>query len=152
MKADSQQSVVVGKAATAFDGKNDVAGVTTVKDSNGEEQPVRLGYVTAAVSIARNPLQRATHSNIPGFLQNATESIAQKPVSPVRVYFSLAIMLITAVIVGSLLYGAVRASMIALGRNPLARGAIVRSLVRVVLISLIVLSSGLGAVYLLLRI
>lgn len=152
MRADGAQGTIIGKASTLYDGRTNVAGTTTVTDSNGVEKTIRLGYVTTSISIARNPLQRAVPINMPAFLQKASEGIAQKPVSPVRVYFSLAVLLITASIVASLLYSGVRTSMISLGRNPLARGTIMRSLVRIVLISLIVLSTGLGAVYLLLRI
>lgn len=152
MRAGGDQATIIGKAASAYDGKAGVAGTTNVTDSNGQRKTIRLGYVTTGISIARNPLQRSTQASLPSFLQKASESIADKPVSAVRVYLSLAVLAVTTVLVGSLLYGAVRTSLTALGRNPLARSAITQSLVRIVLIGLIVLSTGLGAVYLLLRI
>jgi hypothetical protein len=50
------------------------------------------------------------------------------------------------------LYAGVRSSVISMGRNPLARKTIIRNLIQIVLIALIILVTGLIAVYLLLKI
>ena len=54
-------------------------------------------------------------------------------------------------IAGSLIYSAVRSSLIAIGRNPLSKKSIIRGLFQVVIIGLMVFLSGIFGVYLLLR-
>ena len=71
-------------------------------------------------------------------LRRASELIAGKPVNPVRVYLSLVILAMAALISGSLIYSAVRSALIAIGRNPLSKKSIIRGLFQVVLIGLMV--------------
>ena len=147
-KADKMRGVVVAAndAPISISGENDnrQAYVATsgnykvlVSDQNG--------------SIGKNPLFKTEASNVPDFLQKLTDSVANKPVSAVRIYVGLGILLATVIIVFSLLYSGVRTSMVSLGRNPLAKKSILRNLFEVVLIGLIVLISGLFGVYLLLK-
>lgn len=151
MKADSTQSVVIGKAVGSFDGTSNVQGTTTVKDDGGRNVTVSFGRIPVNISISHNPLQQEIDNNLPGFLRKASLFIANKPVSSVRVYISLVVLLVTTIIAGSLLYGGIRNGLIAIGRNPLAKKSITRNLLQVIFTSLIVFVLGLFAVYLLLR-
>ncbi len=150
MKAGSSDSTILGKATSTFDGSN-ALGTTTLKNSAGHQQTVQLGEVAVSISVGRNPLEKGSASSLPGFLQRASQNISGKPVSATRVYIGLVILLISAVISGSLLYAGVRSGIIAIGRNPLSKKSIFRSLVQVTLTSLIVFIIGLFGVYLLLR-
>jgi hypothetical protein len=154
MKANDKAQYVVGKTLQAFDGKTSVLSQTVVKDSKGESHTVTFGAVSVDINVGRNPLQKTAAppaSSLPGFIQKASESIANKSVTPVRVYISLAVLLITAVIVCTVLYAGIRSSMTSLGRNPLARKGIMRNLLQIVLVGIIILIVGLFAVYLLLK-
>ncbi len=153
MQANPLPNVVVGKALNTFDGKSqaDVKSETVVTDSNGKKRTVKFGYVTANVNVTRNPLVQNTAPNLPGFLQKAAEGIADKQVNPVRVYISIVVMLVTTIIVIVVLSTGIRASLTALGRNPLARKSIFRNLIQIVLIGLMILIVGLFGVYLLLK-
>lgn len=151
MKADTTTAYALGKALGGFDGKTNVQGQTSVKDAGGKSRTVHFGYVQVGVDIGRNPLFQTEKSNVPDFLQKLTDSVANKPVSAIRIYIGLGILLATVIIVFSLLYAGVRTSMVSLGRNPLAKKSILRNLFEVVLIGLIVLISGLFGVYLLLK-
>jgi multisubunit Na+/H+ antiporter MnhB subunit len=93
-----------------------------------------------------------TRPNLPNFLITAGQTVANRPVSESRVYISLVILGISAVIAGSMLYAGIRSSIISIGRNPLSKRSIIRSLIQVTLTSLIVFIIGLFAVYLLLRV
>ena len=64
---------------------------------------------------------------------------------------SLLVLLIASFVSGMLLLSGVKSAMTAIGRNPLAKKAIYRSLVQVVISSLIVFIVGIFAVYLLLK-
>lgn len=151
MRADSQPNVVVGKAVTGFDGATDIKGQTKVTDSNGKERTVNFGYITADIDVIRNPLVKDTEPNIPSFLREATEGIADKQVSPLRAYLSLVIAFVTMVIVVVVMYSGIRSSLVAMGRNPLARKSISRNLLQIVLVGVTILIVGLFGVYLVLK-
>jgi hypothetical protein len=153
MKVDDTSTYVVGKALADFDGSGSVLSQTTVQDTAGKSHKISLGYLSTTINISRNPLlhSNASTSNVPGFLLRATESISNKPVSPIKAYISLAIAVFTSVIACVMLYAAIRSSLISMGRNPLARKSIMRNLIQVVVTSVIILITGFFAVYLLLK-
>lgn len=152
MRAGDYDSVVLGKAIETFSSNdaNQIIGTAKVKNSTGGEQQIRIGRLMVDVSIGKNPLMKNDNS-LPDTLRRASEIIAGKPVSPVRVYISLAILTCSTIIAGSLIYSAVRSSLIAIGRNPLSKKSIIRGLFQVVIIGLMVFISGIFGVYLLLK-
>lgn len=152
MRAGDYDSVVLGKAIETFSSNdaNQIIGTAKVKNSTGGEQQIRIGRLMVDVSIGKNPLMKNDNS-LPDTLRRASEIIAGKPVSPVRVYISLAILICSTIIAGSLIYSAVRSSLIAIGRNPLSKKSIIRGLFQVVIIGLMVFISGIFGVYLLLK-
>lgn len=153
MKADSNQSTILGKALENFDGGGAISGTATLTSSNGGTSTVAIGLVELEIGISHNPLafSAGTDSVLPGFLRKAAQSIAGKDVGAARIYIGLTILLVTVIITGSLLYAGVRSSLIAIGRNPLARRSVLRGLLQVILISITIFVIGLGAIYLLLR-
>lgn len=150
MKAGETDRYTVGKALEGFDGTNAVSS-TDISNSLGETANVKIGRVLVDVGIGSNPLLKPTESNLPGFLQKATEAIAGKPVSAIRVYIGLFIFLAAASVSGSLLYAGIRSSVISIGRNPLSKQSITKSLLQIILTSIIIFLIGLFGVYLLLR-
>jgi len=151
MVASPDQPIVLGRAAGSFDGKSNVIGSTTLKDSAGKTTPVALGEIPVAIAIAHNPNQKSTKAEVPKWLQRIGEAIAEKPVGPLRIYLSIGITGITVVAAIVLLYSGVRNSLISIGRNPLSKKTIFRGLLEIILTSIIVLIIGLFAVYLLLK-
>jgi hypothetical protein len=152
MKSDDRIPIVVGKATEALSGKdtNKVVGTAKIKDSSGKERQVRIARITVDISIKANPLLKADN-NLPEALKRASELIAGKPVSPVRVYISLVLLAVTAAIAASLIFSAVRSAFIAIGRNPLSKRSIIKGMFQVVIIGLMVFISGVFGVYLLLK-
>jgi hypothetical protein len=153
MKANSAQQLVVGKALKPFSGKNgDVEGRTVIKTNFGERN-VALGRVPIEVTVAHNPLyEKQEESGVPDFLSKVAEVVTDRPVSALRIYAGLAILVISLFIAGGVLYAGIRSGMIAIGRNPLAKRSITKGIVQTALLSLIVFVIGIIAVYLLLRI
>jgi hypothetical protein len=151
MKANSSDQIVLGKALSNFSGTTDSLGSTIIKNSGGSST-VQLGLIDVSINVAHNPLMQNTRPDLPNFLITAGQTVANRPVSESRVYISLVILAISAVIAGSMLHAGIRSSIISIGRNPLSRRSIIRSLIQVTLTSLIVFIIGLFAVYLLLRV
>lgn len=151
MKA-SDQEMVFAKALETFDGKSDLIGSTTLKDKNGNPfKEVGVSTIQATIEIAKNPNKVSTEANLPDQLQRLGQQIAEKEVSPVRIYISMGIVFISIIVALVTLYAGIRSAIIAIGRNPLSKKSIFRGLLEVVLTAILVLIIGLFAVYLLLR-
>ena len=150
MKASEAETAIIGKATGSFDGETGVLSTTEV-DVNGELQKVSIGRIQVDIGVAGNPLYTPTKANVPGFLERIAENIAQKPVDPVRIYIGMVVFLAAGVISGTLLYSGIRSSVISVGRNPLSKKSITKSLMQIILTSVIILLLGIFGVYLLLR-
>lgn len=151
MKAGEQQEQVTGKAAGNFSGTSNVIGTVKVKDSLGKESAISLGRIPVDVNITHNPLFQKTVDYVPGFLAAIAVTVANKPVSVARIYLCTVILFITAILAGNMLYSGVRGGMIAVGRNPLSKKSIIKSLIQTVAAGLIVFVVGVFAVYLILK-
>ena len=153
MKAGSYESqkIVFGRAAGSFDGKSDSLGTTTLHLSDNTTDKVALGMIPVAINIERNPNQKSTTTNLPPALQKVGLAIANKPVSPIRMYLSIAITGLSIIVALVTLYAGIRNALIAIGRNPLSKKSIFRGLLEIVLTSFIILIIGLFSVYLLLK-
>jgi hypothetical protein len=150
MKAGSNQTIIIGKALGNFDGSTNVVSTATVGGA-----AVSLGYVQVDISVAHNPLyqkQTTTSAGVPSFLARAAQVVTNKPLGAARIYAGLVVLLVSVLVAGGLLIAGVRSSMTAIGRNPLARHSIMRGLMQVILLALIIVSAGLVAVYLLLKV
>ena len=152
MNVGKEDATVFGRAAASFDGNGVVLGEMALKDESGSTaKSVKIGSIPVTINIQRNPNIKSTKVDVPEWLQRLGQQIAEKTVSPVRIYLSLAITavsLITALIV---LYAGVRNGIIAIGRNPMSKKSIFRALLEVILTSVLILIIGLFAVYLLLK-
>lgn len=151
MRVDDERMVVIGRALKAFDGHMQGASTTELTVS-GKKRQISIAPTEIDISVSHNPLAASKGSSVPSFLQKTADTIAGRPVSALRVYASALVLAAVLIITSSLLFSGVRTSLASLGRNPLARSAILRGLLQVVIISLIILSFGLFAIYLLLRI
>jgi len=152
MKAGTEEKTIFGRANGPFDGRGITLGETTLKDVNGNtNQTVKLGSIPVTIDIKKNPNDKSTKSDLPDFLQRLGQQIAEKEVSPIRIYLSLGITLISILAAIAILYSGVRNGVISIGRNPMSRKSIFRALLEVILTSILILIIGLFAVYLLLR-
>lgn len=152
MKADSSEKTVFGRAAGSFNGKSNSIGTTTLKKTTGEtDKTVAIGLIPVAINIQRNPNEKSTQANLPKALQRIGEAVAEKPIGPLRIYLSIGITGLSIVVALVTLYAGIRNSLIAIGRNPLSKKTIFRSLMEVILTGFLILIIGLFAVYLLLK-
>jgi len=151
MKAGTEEKTVFGRATASFDGKGVTLGSATLKDSTGATKTVKLGSVPVTINIQRNPTIKSTKVDLPEVLQRAGQAVAEKEVSPIRIYLSMGITLISIIAAIAILYAGVRNSMVAIGRNPMSKKSVFRALLEVILTSIVILIVGLFAVYLLLK-
>lgn len=151
MKADENQTQVIGKATKDFSGTANVIGNIKLKDTIGRVSSVSIGRTTVDLRISHNPLFSKTADYVPGFLAKVAVNVANKPVSVARIYLSTALLIISAFVTAVLLYSGIKNGMISVGRNPLSKKSIIRSLIETVIAGLIIFIAGVFAVYLLLK-
>ena len=151
MKASTEQKTVFGRANRDFDGKGAKLGTASLKDDAGGTKTVTLGVVPVTIDIRRNPNDKSTKANVPEFLERIGEAVAEKEVSPIRIYLSMGITVVSIIAAIAMLYAGIRNGVISIGRNPMSKKSIFRALLEVVLTSMLILVIGLFAVYLLLR-
>lgn len=152
MKAGTEEKTVFGRAGGAFDGKGITLSSVSLKDATGKAgKTVSIGMIPVTIDIRSNPNQKTTKANLPSFLERVGLAIAEKPVSPVRIYLSVGVAVVSVLAAIAILYAGVRNGVISIGRNPMSKKSIFRALVETILTSLLILIIGMFAVYLLLK-
>lgn len=152
MKADDMQAIVLGKAITAFSGSENVLGKVALKDKTGKTHDTSISRISVDVNIAHNPLASQSNDKVPKFLEKAAIGLVGKPVSAARIYLGVVTLIVSAFVAATLVYSGVRNGMVAVGRNPLSKKSIIKSLVQAVIGGLIIFIVGILAVYLLLKV
>ena len=152
MKAGTEEKTVFGRANAGFDGTGVVLGNADLKDVQGKpNKSVKIGTIPVTIHIQKNPNEKSTKVKVPQFLERIGQAIAEKEVSPIRIYLSLGITFISIISAIAILYSGVRNSVISIGRNPMSKKSVFRALIEIILTSILILVIGLFAVYLLLR-
>ena len=149
MKA-TETGKVLGVAQDSLSAKSTGVQYQTVTDKLGKQKQVMVGLVPLTINITTYQPDTG-QTALPGFIKDVSGAISGKSVSPTRIWSSLIILLVTLLVVVVLLYGAVRSSIGAIGRNPLAKSAIQRSMTRVILLAVFILSVSSSAIYVILR-
>ncbi len=150
MKATDEQRNILGRAITEFDGVHNVLSTASLTDGKGGQRPVHIGTISVEVAVAKNPLAKSDNG-APLLLNKAAEAIAGKAVSALRLYLSAIIFIVGTIIAGVILYAGIKSGIISIGRNPLSKKSIVKSVTGVYFLSLIVFVISIIAVYLLLK-
>jgi len=155
MLADPDHVILVGTALEPFDIDNPDVPVLqefVAQDSNGNDVSISIGRIEVEIGIKPNPNARRVQQ-VPAFLANIAEAITgSSDISALRIYSSLAVLVIASGVSGSLLYSAVRNSIVSIGRNPLSKKSVLAGLAQVIVVGMIIFLSGLVAVYLILKI
>lgn len=152
MKAGTEEKTVFGRANGSFDGKGITLGQTSLKDPSGKTiKSVTLGQIPVTIDIKKNPNEKSTKVEVPDILKRLGQAIAEKEVSPIRIYLSMAITAVSIIAAIAILYSGVRNGVISIGRNPMSKKSIFRALIEIILTSILILIIGLFAVYLLLK-
>lgn len=152
MKAGTKEKTVFGRANGSFDGKGVTLGTMSLKDTTSNtNKDVALGSIPVTIDIKRNPNTKSTKVQVPELLERIGQAIAEKEVSPIRIYLSMAIATVSLLAAIAVLYSGVRSGVISIGRNPMSKKSIFRALFEIILTSVLILIIGLFAVYLLLK-
>jgi hypothetical protein len=117
-------------------------------DLNGKKQSVTMGRVPVLVDISYYNVQTTSVDKyIPPVVRDLSSNIAGKEVSPIRILVSFVLLALALVVSIVMVYGAVRSSIVSIGRNPLSKSAVRGSVLQVLIFVIIVLLVTLISVY-----
>lgn len=142
------ESEVIGVAQSAFNTSSSGARTESVTDKQGQSHSISVGFIrlTIGVGLAPSSAQAAQNG-----LQRFGQSLTGHPVSTVRVVISLVIALAALAALIVLTYSSIYGSIIAVGRNPLAKNSIFRTLSLVLAMSLGLALLAAAAIFFILR-
>ena len=148
MKAPAN-SVVIGTAQANL---SDITTNTrTVTDTSGAKMhTVKVGSLPVQINITFYVGAAGQQSYMPAFIQDFSNDVAGKEVSPLRVLIATIILMLSFVSIAILLYASVRSSIISIGRNPLSEVSVRKSLFQIGAIIIGVLILTFAAIYLIL--
>jgi hypothetical protein len=147
-KVGDSSTRVVGTAQTDFDGSGDGVTKRTIDTDQGKKE-VAIGQIPVVIAVSTYTSTDGKQTYvIPNWLQNLSNTLAGRAVSPIRIIIAGIILLVSLVSITVLLYSAVRNSIISIGRNPLSKGSVLGGLLQVVGISAVILGLTAGAMYL----
>lgn len=151
-KATNSDQYVLGKALQNFAGTSDADSHAVLSDSKGSHRQVGIGRIVIDISVAHNPSYTGNQiAGVPSLLVNAARSVSDRPVTAIRIYACIVVLLFAFLLGGGILYSGIRSGMNAVGRNPFAKKSIMRSVTTVIIAALIVVITGLIGVYLILK-
>ncbi len=146
MKADTNESFVLGRAAANFNGTSKTAETFLSTPGMSQKTRVAIGLIPVEINIISNPLDQGLRG-IPKFLVNFTKFATKKSVSASRIYLSMLIVTAGTILTITIIYAGIRNSIISLGRNPLAKKTITSGLIRLILGGVILFVASLSAAY-----
>lgn len=117
---------IIGLAKTSFDDKSDGATTREVTDKDGKKTKVSVGYVSLTIAVGTGNIA-SSDANL-NSLQKLARSLTGRTISTIRVVVALIVALIGLATLVTLIYAAIYGSIISVGRNPLAKYAIFRTL------------------------
>lgn len=145
MKA-SNGDRVIGTADTSFNSNTPGVVKEQVTDSQGQPRQLTVGYLKLTIAIGT---LSTSHFSVQG-LQQFVEGITGKPISTLRIIIGVVLALVAIVSIVTLIYASIYGSIVSIGRNPLAKLAVFRSLASVVGMVALVAVFASVAIYLIL--
>lgn len=146
MKANPD-SRTIGTASDDFSGTGVNAEKRKLDTSSGTRE-VSVGQIPIDIAVGNYKPSASSNTVVPAWLQNISNTVAGKPVSPLRAIIATTILVAAIISVSVLLYGSVRTSIISIGRNPLAKSSVFRGLTQVMVIVILIMGIASAVSYL----
>ena len=131
----------IGTALQDFAGTEDARSRKTIELEDGTTREVALGKIQIQVQ------PEGSASLLPAFVTRLGESLAGKPVSTTKIVGAIILILVSTIVSVALLLGAIRTALVSIGRNPLSKKAVYRSLLQVTILVIVVFAVGILSAY-----
>lgn len=142
-------SHTVGLAETAFNSATQGASEQQVSDNKGKVSQIWFGYVRLSISIGADTAIAAGQEQ--DSLQKLAKNLTGHDVSPFRLVISLIVASVAILLLITLIYASIYGTIVSVGRNPLARYDIFRSLASVIAMALVVAALASVTIFFLLK-
>lgn len=139
---------VIGLAQTAFNANSADVTSQEVTDKSGKTVGIMIGYSRVAIAVGTAPTTVTDNLNA---LQRLSKSLTGHVVSTGRVIVSLIIALVAVTALIPLIYASIYGGIISIGRNPLAKYAVLRTMTSVLGVAILTSGVAILTIYLLLR-
>lgn len=141
MKADDNSASLVGIAAADMPSESEIYNYQ-------EEGQTRSAKITRLkINLNRQGADSTGPKRVDSSIGRLGRAIVGKDVGEIRVIIGMIVFVVVLVAEGGIIYGAISSAITALGRNPLARDIIRGEFIKVIMIAIVVLGLGLGAIY-----
>ncbi|MEI9913645.1 MAG: hypothetical protein WDN66_01405 [Candidatus Saccharibacteria bacterium] len=127
MKANNGNRIV-GTADTSFNSSTAGAVKEQATESNGGSKQLTVGYIKLTISVGTYNSSSLSVQSIQQFV----EAFTGHPVSILRIIISMVIAFVAILAIVVLIYASIYGTIISIGRNPLAKSAIFRTLTSVI--------------------
>lgn len=134
MKAE-HGSHVIGLAQTSFSSRSDGANKQEVTGKDGKKSQIEIGYVRLSIGVG-TASTTGSDASLTG-VQRLAKGITGRTVSTLRVIVSLIVATVSLVALITLIYASIYGSIISIGRNPLAKYAVFRTMSSVIAMALL---------------
>jgi hypothetical protein len=141
---------VIGVAQSTFNSKTSGSSTEKVKDTTGKEHRIQIGYLRLAIGIGTGA-GTGGGGNQANFLQRLIKALTGHTISTIRIVLSLVVGLVALISLVTLVYASIYGSIVSVGRNPLAKSAIFRTLSSVMIMAFITVGVACVTIYYLLR-
>lgn len=121
-----------------------------VTSTDGQEKSVKFDQIDVQVSIQNWIPSGSQNSPLLNGLRGVVGGVVGKPISNIQAVLSFGVIIVAIIASATILYSSVSSSIRSIGRNPLSKGIIRRSLLVMVGLSLLVIVGAGSAVYLIL--
>jgi hypothetical protein len=150
MKADPGLRII-GVARAAFSAGSKNAVKKTIHDTKGNPREITLGSVAVTITGGYSQAKPSSGESAADALQGIAASVVGHRVDAWRLAVAAVVGAATLVAVVALAFGTIRGTIVAVGRNPLAQGVILKALSKVIGLTVFIVLFSLLVQYLLLR-
>lgn len=142
---------LIGLAETTLDDNTEGAVSRQVTDKNGKTSTIKAGYVKVNISVGIEAASTEGGSTKLHSLQKFVKSFTGRTISLPRIVISLVVAVVTVLCLITLVYASIYGGIISVGRNPLARYAIFRTLGSVLGLAMLTAAFATLSIFLILR-
>jgi hypothetical protein len=137
---------IIGLSETSFN--TGTAGATSqqVTDKSGHKHNITVGYVRLEIAIGS-----ASSTSALSGIQNFAEALTGHPISIVRIIISLIVATVALASIITLIYASIYGGIISIGRNPLAKYPVLRTLTLVLGMTVLIAAVATATIFLLLE-
>lgn len=142
MKADAG-STIIGVAKDSFKSTSPTTQSREITDKTGQKKTVQIGVVGVDIGITNIENNNADNSKkdesgFVGAIKSLANALTGHEVSMTQIILSFFVTIIALIVIGVLVYGAIKNGITATGRNPLARPAIFEAIIQVLFMVVVI--------------